>query len=276
MSRDGIRSGGELSEQLPDVEQEAAEMEERERGAGRAVRPIRDEPDELVFRFEVGPAILAQLLEKLSRIKLRPLDEALSAKYPGFYQLFLRGEPKYIGKTSRPVGVRLREHRIKLSGRRGIDMKDVTCRFAFVEDPSLVDVAEGALINFFGDEGMADWNTSGFGSKVTGHGRGGQGASKWSEEFPHDTERLVPAGDAGPLTPVALARQLIDVAPITLSVPTKFRKAFSADHTTAFDIPIAVRPFSEWVAVLEGVLAPGWWVDRQAESWYIYSRETGA
>ncbi|MDP1861447.1 MAG: hypothetical protein Q8K82_22445 [Gemmatimonadaceae bacterium] len=47
----------------------------------------------LLFRFEVGPAILAQLLEKLDRIATMPLAAALNARYPGFYQIFVAGAP---------------------------------------------------------------------------------------------------------------------------------------------------------------------------------------
>src|SRR5688500_1978643 len=42
------------------------------------VTPIRDVPDEYVFRFELGPAILAQLLETLGHIPETPISEAIS------------------------------------------------------------------------------------------------------------------------------------------------------------------------------------------------------
>src|SRR6185437_7163950 len=130
-------------EELTDGDEEDA-AEEAALRSGAVVRPIRDEPDELVFRFEVGPAILAQLLEKLERIPTMPLMNALGARYPGFYQLFMGGHPKYIGKTARPIGQRLKEHARKLRHRTGIDLDAISCKYAFVEDPSLVDVAEGA------------------------------------------------------------------------------------------------------------------------------------
>ena len=58
------------SEGLDDlVDDEASDEEEQLARSRSVVRPIRDEPDHLVFRFEVGPAILAQLLEKLDRIE---------------------------------------------------------------------------------------------------------------------------------------------------------------------------------------------------------------
>jgi len=244
-------------------------LEEEARASRSAVRPIRDVPDQYVFRFEVGPAILAMLLEKLEHIPRTPLLQSLDARYPGFYQLFLRGEPKYIGKTARPVGVRLKEHVSKLYGRQGIDLADMECRYAFVEDPSLVDVAEGALIAFFSERGMADWNTSGFGSKVPGHGRGGQRASAWAEVYPPDLRLPIGAGHEAPITIFLLAQQIIKEAPITLSIPTQFRAAFKAAHSAPRAIPFAELPFEEWVRYLEGRLEPGWIVDRKPSGWYI-------
>jgi hypothetical protein len=250
-----------------DEEQDSDEAEEP-RGRG-TVRPIRDVADELVFRFEVGPAILAQLLQKLERLETMPLPLALDAKYPGFYQIFVDGKPKYIGKTARPVGSRLKEHTKKLQGRRGIDFAKVTCRYAFVEDPSLVDVAEGALIDFFASKGLADWNTTGFGSKVSGHGRGGQEASDWTKQFPPDLDVLIAIEGVMPLTLDSIVRQVASRSPITLSVPTKLREAFQRDHEEVFAAGSLRRTFTAWIELIEGHLAPEWRLDRKAESWYI-------
>ena len=268
--QDKARLAVEAARAAEDADDELEEeLEEQARSTKSAVRPIRDVSDRLVFRFEVGPAILVMLLEKLKRIPLMPLLDALDAPYPGFYQLFLEEKPKYIGKTARPVGQRLSEHVSKLYGRKGIDLAKMQCRYAFVEDPSLVDVAEGALISFFAKQGLADWNASGFGSKVTGHGRGGQKASKWSVEYPPDLSLLLTVGSGDPISVAALAGQIIKDAPITLSVPKAFRTAFREDHHESISVPIASLPFEKWVELLERRLAYGWRIDRKPEGWYI-------
>jgi hypothetical protein len=235
----------------------------------RVITPIRDEPDHLVFRFELGPAILSQLLEKITRIPTFPILEALDAKYPGFYQLLLRNEPKYIGKTSRPVGVRLREHVGKLRGRTGISLDDVRCRYAFVEDPSLVDVAEGALIDFFSRRGMAEWNLSGFGSKAPGYGRGRTAASDWSLQYPPLLTQPVEAGANKPLTLLELVATIRANSPITFTVPNQHKADFKAAHTGRHNFALQTLPFIDWVRLVEGFLAPGWRIDRQAVGWYI-------
>lgn len=269
-----MNSSEPSSEEFEDTEEDEKEAEASTRRPGSAVQPIRDVPDQYVFRFEVGPAILAQLLEKLQTIPLSPLSDALKGKYPGFYQLLHKKKPVYIGKTARPIGDRLREHVKKLRAREGIDLSEVECRYAFVEDPSLVDVAEGALISFFSELGLAEWNQSGFGSKVTGYGRGGQAASKWSEKYTPKLDTPVEAGSDSPITLQAFIAQLSSEAPITLSIPNKFRGAFKKKHPSKISIPKAVRPFSVWVRELEGRLAPGWELERAYMSWYI--TETGA
>lgn len=237
-----------------------------------AIRPIRDVDDRFVFRFEIGPAILAQLREKLERIPLVSISDALDAKYAGFYQIFVAGEPKYIGKTARPIGQRLREHARKLAKRRGIDFATVTCRYAFVEDPSLVDVAEGALIEFFGAQGLAEWNTSGFGSKVTGHGRGAQAASEWAQSYPPDLDAVVEIEGPEVMSLFDLVRQVKSGAPITLSVPRKFVERFAEDHPMPIVPKTRKLPFAKWVAVIEEYLHADWMVRREAESWYVVPR----
>ena len=102
----------------------------------------------LVFRFEFGPAILSQVLEQIEQLDPVPLVEAANtAEYPGFYQLLHNGESRYIGRALRPVQVRLKEHVKKLRSR--IPLEEVTCRYLYVEDLSLVGLSEDTLIAYF-------------------------------------------------------------------------------------------------------------------------------
>lgn len=262
------RPRGRIAES-PDAEWGEDEEELREPTTRGTVVAIRDVDDRFVFRFEIGPAILAQLRDKLARIPVVPISEALDAKYPGFYQLFVGGEPRYIGKTARPIGQRLREHARKLRHRIGIDFGAVGCRYAFVEDPSLVDVAEGALIEYFGAQGLAEWNTSGFGSKVTGHGRGGQAASAWATEYPPDLEAWVEIEWTEVMSLANLIQQVKKGAPITLSIPRTHVAAFDAAHERPVSVESRRQHFTEWIRLVERHLADGWVIGRAAESWYV-------
>ncbi len=265
--RENAPDGWSPDPQIDDDEDELPEPTSR-----GAVQPIRDVPDAQVFRFELGPAILAQLLEKLEVLPLMPLEDALGAQYPGFYQLFVSGEPKYIGKTARPVGQRLREHARKLRHRKGIPMAEVKCRFAFVEDPSLVDVAEGALIDFFAVRGMAEWNASGFGSKVTGHGRGGQSASDWAVQYPPELDVEIEIAGAEEMPLVELFSQVKRAAPVTISIPRQHLAAFTQLHGAPLRPERRRRTFLEWIEYIESSLDPTWHLVRKAESWYVVPR----
>lgn len=254
------------------AEHEAEEIEQSfKRPPIGAVIPIRGSKDEpYVFRFEVGPAILTQLLQKLRQLEAVPLLAALKANYPGFYQLFLDGKPVYIGKTARPIGDRLAEHSKKISGR--IPLERLTCKFAYVEDPSLVDVAEGTLINFFSVSEGGEWNRSGFGSKVTGYNRGRQSGSDWEAQFPPDLRWPIKAGAAQLMTLADLIKQIARNSPITFSLPKTHQTAFIATHPNRIHVPLQTRPFEDWIAFIERKISGDWAIDRQASAWYVEPR----
>lgn len=256
--------------------EDALEEEQGEEGelAGRRLRFIpHDVPN--VFRFEFGPAVLAQVLEKLEALPTIPLRDvdALNAPYPGFYQLFWRdgGEglerSVYVGKTTRPLYQRLQEHRRKLQGRIPID--DMGVRFVFVEDLSLVGISEDTLIAYFGPLGLDDWGASGFGSKVTGAGRSGQ-TSAWSERFPPDLTFPVRAGDVLAVPLEQHLRTIQRGAPLTLSIPRRDRSRFRSEFNEAIEFEIETAPFEVWIARIEPLLEEkGWRIDRRPMAWYI-------
>jgi|GEM_PF-443227 len=267
MSNSKIKKKRELSV-TPEKEESIAKEEAAafERPAYGAVQPIRGEAENQVFRFEVGPAILEQVRRTLERMPIRSLAESVRlAKHPGFYQLFLDGKPVYIGKTSRPIGTRLGEHTKKISSR--IDISRMTCRYAYVEDPSLVDVAEGALIKFFEKE--ASWNTSGFGSKVTGSGRSGQALSFWDQQFPADLDKNIPVAIPAGTTLKQFIQIVARNAPFTLSVPKGHVEQFLEAHPKTLDALSETRTFSKWCAFIETKLAKGWRIDRRYNAYYI-------
>lgn len=229
---------------------------------------IRDVPDETVFRFQLGPALLDQLRAKLESLSTVPLTEKFDAGYPGFYQLIYRGKPHYIGKTQRTIAARLSEHWHRLR-KAGVPLEDLACRFAFVEDLSLIDITEKSLIRYFKDRGEAEWNGTGLGSKVPGYGRRGQRASQFVEQFAPDLDRLVTAGSKKPVTLKSVIRQIDSQAPIHFKIPREFQKKFDSSFASAIRIPVATLSFRDWVDVIQDALGPKWSVDRHPLSWYV-------
>lgn len=262
--------------------EEEEEAEKVARAAATAVTVIRDVDDRFVFRFEVGPAILAQVLQKLDNLEefpvLEVVEERLSGlkrkrrfpgveKYRGFYQLLHHGKLQYFGKTARAIGVRLFEHEGKLFGREGIDLKAMMCKYTFVEDPSLVDMAEGTLISHFGH--LAAWNASGFGSKVTGAGRFDQKPSEWQNQFPPTPDVLVDGASGATLTLEELLKKIARPAPLNISVPKALKAAFRNEHPGKISFPSSKLPWVKWVEIFESKLGKGWEVKRGPENWVV-------
>jgi hypothetical protein len=226
-----------------------------------------------VFRFEFGPAILAQVLEKISSLPITALTEVVAepnAVYPGFYQLFRKGESVYVGRTIRPIGQRLGEHSRKLRGR--VPLTEMGARFLFVEDLSLVGLSEDAMIAYFHPLGLDQWGKMGFGSKATGFNRAGQ-ESDWHDSFPADLTLPIVAGHAQPKTFRQLVASIARGAPLVLSIPKQLVAKFGEEHPGLLLVPPQERPFTDWVADIETRLAHGWRVDRKPMAWYIVRDE---
>jgi hypothetical protein len=99
----------------------------------------------------------------------------------GVYALYRRGDLVYAGKALQTtLKRRLAEHAKKISSRRNINLKEMTCRYLIIDSDWFVRAGEHALIESYRPE----WNASGFGSHVPGKGRPGIRKSKWDTDFP--------------------------------------------------------------------------------------------
>jgi hypothetical protein len=259
-------------EEVEEVEEE--EEEEEEGLVGRRLQLIPHDVDaRLVFRFEFGPAILAQVLEKIHDLPQLPLAgiKRGNAPYPGFYQLFRNGESVYVGRAMRPVGARLAEHARKLRGR--IPLAEMTAHFLFVEDLSLVGLSEDAMIAYFHPLGLDAWGKMGFGSKATGYGRAGQ-QSEWHTANPPNLTLPIRAGNARPRTLRQLVRTIASGGPLVLSIPKALWNSFDEAHPDRFiEVPRDL-PFDAWIAEIERRLSAEWRIQRQPMAWYIVRDES--
>lgn len=144
--------------------------------------------DPHAFDFDLDRGIREQVVEKLESSPLYPLTRRVGPKESGIYALYLDDTLVYIGKASkgttsskRTLRARLSEHVGNVSGRRGISIDNVTCRYLTFASEWWVFAAEFALITHY----VPEWNASGFGSKAPGKGRPGtHRVSRFNEKYP--------------------------------------------------------------------------------------------
>lgn len=153
---------------------------------------ITDDPHLFAFNhhfdFDLDRAISSQVVEKLEKSPLLPLERGAGPKLSGIYALYFKGKLVYVGKASkgttkskRTLSDRLDEHVTKIGGRQNIKIGQMRCRFLTFESEWWVFAAEFALMVHYDPE----WNGSGYGSKVPGKGRPGiDRVSRWNELFP--------------------------------------------------------------------------------------------
>lgn len=148
----------------------------------------RPEDDPHHFDFDLDRGIREQVVEKLERSPLLPLEKGVGPASSGIYALYYKKRLVYIGKASRgttkskrTLRSRLNEHCAKIDGRQNISCAELRCRYLTFDSEWWVFAAEFALMAHY----QPEWNASGFGSKVPGKGRPGtERVSRWDDLFP--------------------------------------------------------------------------------------------
>ena len=134
------------------------------------------------FHFDVDKAYEDQLVSVLEASPTHPLSAPEAPRQPGVYVLFHSNVPVYVGQAKH-LRSRLKDHLKKIENRKGINVRDVTCRFLTIERMWEVARAEDALIRRYNPE----WNgIPGFSMHVPGSGRPGLPGyvNEWDRRFP--------------------------------------------------------------------------------------------
>lgn len=124
------------------------------------------------FAFSFTAAFTEQLGARLAESSPQPLGESNLDQLwsrPGIYELFHSGRLVYIGKASSDLPARLRLAARKISGRRGIDPRDVSFTHLYVDEDLSAIAPEALLLKRHGES--PPWNRNGFGNSDPGRGR---------------------------------------------------------------------------------------------------------
>lgn len=197
------------------------------------------------FRLSVTKALGDQLGDALTKLERAALTEENLGRLhdrPGVYQLYLLGERVYVGKADESLPDRLRQHLRKISGRRNIDLSDMTFSCLYVDEDFHALAPERLLIDRFKGAGGIPWNGTGFGPKDPGRERDTTTIkeSHFDNKYPIDLDTPIHGISPGRMTLRDFLKEIKRLLPYnfryeklpmsnqsSLEVPTH---AFSADE----------------------------------------------
>lgn len=185
------------------------------------------------FRLSITKALGDQLARALTQLGRAPLDKQYILELeerPGVYQLYLRGEFVYVGKADRSLPNRLSNHLRKLSGRRNIELTEVTFSCLYVEEDFSALAPEQLLISQHKEMGNIPWNNNGFGNKDPGRQRDSTilKNNHFDVLFPIDLDRPIDGFECGRISLGELLKIIKNV------LPYNFRYAEPPDSSSTF------------------------------------------
>lgn len=203
-----------------------------------------------------------QLADQIRTLRPSPLHtdhlERLESR-PGIYELYVNSDRVYVGKSSKNVPERLRNHLRKLSGRLGIDLADVRFICLYVDEDLEAAAPEKLLIKKYRDAGGSPWNTMGFGNKDPGRNRDHSlvKAKHFDAQYPIDLEHRVHGLSAGVRSVQDLLLEVKTGLPYNLRYEkTKPIKRQLADSTV--ELPSGDLSVRDVMRLVIGSLPDGW------------------
>ncbi|MFD6076045.1 Eco29kI family restriction endonuclease [Streptomyces hydrogenans] len=210
------------------------------------------------FRLSITRALGDQLAQALTHLGRAPLAEQYLAtldERPGVYQLYLHGDFVYVGKADESLPGRLANHLQKLSGRRNIDLRDVTFSCLYVDEDFSALAPERLLISRHKAVGSIPWNNNGFGNKDPGRQRDSTVLKKnhFDVVFPIDLDRPVEGLGLGQIALSAFLKALKN------GLPYNFRYAEPPRSKSTFlTVPQAGLSADEAFQMVSETLPEAW------------------
>lgn len=126
------------------------------------------------FEFDLATPFFQQLLSVFEGLGTCPLSETHLTQLKddqGVYGLSLDGKVVYIGKADNSLPTRLRDHRVKLSGRLRIPLDRIEFKAVYLAKTWVPLTPEARLITHYHARGECEWNGNGFGPHDPGRRR---------------------------------------------------------------------------------------------------------
>jgi len=217
------------------------------------------------FEFDLPEALLTSLVDVFAR-----MEGALSVNVTeipdaqGVYQLLLRDQIVYIGKTDAEAGLRkrLERHARTIQHRRNLHPAEVTFKAVRVFVFTAIDL-EAQLIRHYGTVAPVPWNFSGFGSNDPGRERDTTNIRPegFDALYPIDIDRYLDIALPSVVKASAIITAVKDALPYTFRVegPSRGSRRLHPEIEAA-TVVLPARPHSTH-AVIEAIiraLPPGW------------------
>jgi hypothetical protein len=217
------------------------------------------------FEFDLPDALLSKLIESFDQMEGASLSREHLLDIPdaqGVYQLLLRGEIVYIGKTDSEAGLRRRlsRHASTIQHRANLDVRSVTFRAIRVFVFTAIDLETQLIRHYRGKTGVT-WNNSGFGSNDPGRQRDWTAAkpSSFDVMYPIDLMQKISLGLSGTVTLSEAIHLVRRELPYTFRVEGTSRVVLHKDFNE-ISIKVSKKPLTVREAITDIVakLPSGW------------------
>lgn len=216
------------------------------------------------FEFDLPTALLTSLVHEFERMNGAALLTANVQQIPeaqGVYQLLLRDEVVYIGKTDAEAGLRkrLERHARTIQHRQNLSSSDITFKAVRVFVFTAMDL-ETQLIRYYKNTA---WNNSGFGSNDPGRERDTTNIKPQGFDalFPIDIDQSLVFELPSHAPADKIIAELKTALPYTFRVQTaekKARKAHQEIEEAMVTIPEPPYTVRSLVSAILAALPPGW------------------
>lgn len=213
------------------------------------------------FHLSITKALADQLHEALAARTPAPLDEEnidSLLNRPGVYVLTQDTQRVYVGKASKSLRARLRQHLRKLSGRLGT-AGAISFICLYVDEDLEASAPEKLLIKMYRSEGEVPWNYNGFGNKDPGKRRDTSLVKEnhFDAQFPADLDYRVALDSQFSTTTDVLSclRALKESLPYLLRYDRDRKNEL---QNTVVEIPKGALPLRDWLRLVVNALAPDW------------------
>lgn len=223
------------------------------------------------FKLSITKALADQLSAALKKLTPAPLTaEVIDVlpKGPGVYQLYLDGQPVYVGKASKSLPTRLRKHYRKLSGRPITGEVSFVCLYleedleASAPEKMLLGKYEGKYERADGEPAQKlPWNNNGFGNNDPGRRRDTSevAANHFDALYPVNLDLTIDWLTAGVRPVGKVLTELKDNLPYNLRFEQP-KNSTRARHDYKLNVEVPSHPMTVRAALqlVVGALPEGW------------------